>query len=211
MPLLKALVTGFEPWEGSLNPSGTIAKELNRKKFGRLEVIGLEVPEDFYSLPKLALSLVRKHRPDVVISLGWDYTPAIKVEKIALNVMNAEFGGEEVPDNSGNVPKGSPVVRSSPLAYTGTLPVESIVQDIRSAGIPVFRSYNAGTHCCNTIMYSFLRAAKTQKKKPLSGHIHLPPVPGMETHLQVKPMELETERRAVEIAIGTCGRYVRKR
>ncbi len=207
---MRALVTGFEPWTGTINPAGTIAKGLNGRKFDGLEVVGLEVPEDFYGLPKLALSLIREYRPRVAISLGWDYTSTIKVEKVALNVMEAVFGGEDVPDNFGNLPKGLPILPGRPLAYGGTLPVESIVEEIKSAGIPVVTSYNAGTHCCNTMMYSFLNGVKVGKTETISGHIHLPPIPGMKTHLPVKPMELETERKAIEIAIKTCERQVRQ-
>jgi pyrrolidone-carboxylate peptidase len=101
---LKALVTGFEAWAGDANPASTIAKELNRKTIGGIEVVGVEVPEDFYRLPKLASRILKRVSPKVVLSLGWDLTSAIKVEKIAINVMASDFGGHVVPDNYNHRP-----------------------------------------------------------------------------------------------------------
>jgi pyroglutamyl-peptidase len=208
---MRILVTGFEPWKGSINPAGIIAKGLNGKKFDGIIVVGLEVPEDFYGLPALAASLVEEYRPQAVISLGWDYTPAIKVEKTARNMMDSDFGGEEVPDNFGNFPDSAPVVRGGPPSYQSSLPVESIVKAIKSAGIPAFTSYDAGTHCCNTMMYSFLRAVSLKRIDAISGHIHIPPTRAVKTHLKVKKMALGKERRAIEIAVATTARYLKNR
>jgi len=205
---LLALVAGFEPWKGSANPAGIIAKGLNGMKFDGLSIVGIEVPEDFYGLPRLALSLVKKHRPRVVISLGWDYTSSIKVEKVARNKMDSEFGGEQVPDNFGNLPRNAPVIRGGAPYYRSTLPVESIVKAVRAEGIPAVVSRDAGTHCCNTMMYSFLRAVKRTGIESISGHIHVPPTPRMKTVLKVKPMVLEKERKAIEVAVETCARVL---
>jgi pyroglutamyl-peptidase len=206
---LRILLAGFEPWKGSVNPAGAVAKGLDGRTIEGGRVVGVEVPEDFYGLPRVARSLVREHRPDVVISLGWDYTPAVKVEKVAVNMMYAVFGDQLVPDNLGRSPRGVPVASRGPVALRSTLPVESIVSDLSAAGIPAFASYSAGTHGCNAMMYSFLTAVR-REHHGVAGHIHLPPTEGVETRFPVARMELETERKAIEIAIGSCARSLRR-
>jgi pyroglutamyl-peptidase len=209
---VKLLLTGFEAWAGQVNPSGLIAKKLNGRKIGSLKVVGRELPEDFYNLPLLVEKMIKEIRPDAVISTGWDYTPAIRVEKVALNVMNSVFGEKVVPDNSGNRPEAEPVINGGDLAYMSTLPASEIVDSLRSAGIPAYVSYHAGTHCCNTTMYSFLHAIRSTRSSAIAGFMHLPPIPAMvRTRKGIPSMSLSSETKAVEIAIRVCSEHLRLR
>src|SRR5579862_9305 len=113
---MRALVTGFEGFAGKINPSGLIASSLDGVRIGNLEVTGRELPEDFANLPSIMRDLVREVKPDILISTGWDYISKFKIEKIALNVQNSEFGEKVVPDNKGNSPVGQDVIAKGPLA-----------------------------------------------------------------------------------------------
>ncbi|MDG6988597.1 MAG: pyroglutamyl-peptidase I [Nitrososphaerota archaeon] len=207
---MRILLAGFEPWKGSVNPAGAVAKSLDGMTIEGGRVVGVEVPEDFYGLPRITRSLVKEHRPDAVISLGWDYTRAVKVENVAVNMMFAVFGDQLVPDNRGRSPRGVPISKRGPVALRSTLPVRSIVSDLSAAGIPAVESYDAGTHGCNTMMYSFLMAVR-KERHGVSGHIHLPPTEGVDARFPVEKMELDTERKAIEIAVGSCARSLRRR
>jgi pyroglutamyl-peptidase len=211
---MKALITGFEAWARSINPGGMIVNQMNGSKVDGVEIIGVELPEDFYAIPKLAKQVFKKYLPNIVISLGWDYTHTVRVERIALNVMSSIFGGKVVPDNKGNTPKDEPVVKGAPLALRSTLPVDQIVEALAKVNIPVSGSFHAGTHCCNATMYSFLQATRSHSDT-ISGFIHVPPIPEMlkEIHKSDKSssiftLPLSTEKLAVEVAVKECKRYL---
>src|SRR5579875_3614769 len=128
---MKALVTGFEAWAGHMNPGGMIAKELNGRNLDGLDVVSVELPEDFYAIPGLARKYFDELHPNIIISIGWDYTRTVRVEKV-------------VPDNRGNTPKDQPVIKGAPLARRSTLPVDRIVSAIGRSEIPVAGSFYAG-------------------------------------------------------------------
>ncbi len=209
---LKALVTGFEGWQGRVNPSGKIALELDGKEFEGLSVIGKELPENFYELPGVLRDLVRRIKPDILICSGWDYVSKIKVEKIGLNVMNSVFDDKIVPDNYGQKPMGERIIPRGSPALEASFPAELIVENLNRIGIPAYVSYHAGTHCCNTVMYSALYFLKKTKPKSIAGFIHLPPIEEMGlTRESVTPMPLEREREAMESALITCRDYLNSR
>ena len=203
---MQALVTGFEGWAGRENPSGKIAKSLDGKRFGDLLVHGRELPEDFTTLPQIMKKLIAGIKPDIVIGTGWDYVSAIKVEKVALNFQNCRFGEKLVPDNYNHRPLGSDVIRRGELALRATLPVDEIVQGLAAKKIPAFASYQAGTHCCNTVMYSAIYySQRTKGRSPIAGFIHIPPVETMTVKASgTKPLSLARERAAIESALETC-------
>jgi pyroglutamyl-peptidase len=201
---MQALLTGFEGWAGKMNPSGKIAKSLNTRKYGELQVAGYELPEDFYKLPGILSKLIGKLRPDIIIGTGWDYISKIKVEKVALNVQNSFFGGATVPDNYKHAPKGGEVIKRGELALRSTLPAEKIVDRLNKRKIPAFVSYQAGTHCCNTVMYSGIFYSKRAKQNTIAGFIHIPPVEEMRVkRAATSPMKLEREISAIETALET--------
>ncbi len=203
---MRILLTGFEAWAGNKNPSGMIAKELDGKIISGAAVVGRVLPEDFYAIPRLARKLVAEVKPDVVISTGWDYTKAIKVEKVALNIMNSYFADKVVPDNYGNKPDDEPIIKRGPLALHSTFPADEIVNELKKRKIPATTSYHAGTHCCNTAMYSFLY------QRIISGFIHVPPLPEMiKNDDRNMAMPLKTQKRAIEIAIEVCAKHLSRK
>jgi pyroglutamyl-peptidase len=171
------------------------------------------LPEDFYKLPKLLKQLIRKFQPEIIIGTGWDYVSKVKVEKIALNVQNSLFGESAVPDNYNHKPEGEQVVKQGPLALRSTLPSELIIKRLKNHRIPAFVSYQAGTHCCNTVMYSaiYYSSRVGPGRNMLTGFIHIPPVSEMKLERSgTKPMRLDKERSAIEIALKSCRDYLKK-
>ena len=206
---MRALLTGFEGFAGRENPSGKIARSLDKKKYGKLQVTGRELPEDFYRLPGILHSLIEKNRPDIVIGTGWDYISKVKVERISLNVQNSRFGDSIVPDNYKHTPKNNEVVKRGELALRSTLPAERIVANLTKRNIPAFVSYHAGTHCCNTVMYSAIYYSQRTQRKTIAGFIHIPPVEEMAVQGRgTSPMKLDHETAAIECALETCDSYL---
>jgi pyroglutamyl-peptidase len=202
---MRAVVMGFEAFAGKMNPSGLIAKSLNDSSIDELQISGYEIPEDFYKLPGVVKRLVETQAPNIVIGTGWDYISKIKVERIALNLQNSEFGEVTVPDNYNHEPNGREVIHNAALALRSTLPAEKIVSRLKKKGIPAYVSYHAGTHCCNTVMYSAIYYALKKNRKAQAGFIHIPPVSEMKIERAgTMPMTLDEERRAIEIVLRTC-------
>ncbi len=203
---MKIILTGFKSLTGRVSPSMLVVNQLKGSKIGGLEIVGAELPEDFTVVPRAVERILEWERPAVAISLAWNYPPWVKLEKIALNVMDCREGDRVIPDHQGNRPNGVPVVEGAPLAYAATLPAEEIVQRIASDGIPTFVSYAAGTHVRNAAMYSLLHWTKKKKIHTMAGQIHIPPLPGMFGPEQAT-MDLATEvratSRAVEVCVGT--------
>lgn len=209
---MRALIVGFEGFAGKMNPSGLIARSLHQTSIDELQVSGFEIPEDFCKLPAVVKRLVDKMAPDVVIGTGWDYTSKIKVERIALNIQNSEFGEVTVPDNYNHEPNGREVIHHGELALRSTLPADEIVFDLRKRKIPAFVSYHAGTHCCNTVMYCAIYYATKRKRKAIAGFMHIPPVSEMKVkNSGVSPMKVDEERKAIETALRTCKDYLMKK
>lgn len=208
---MRALVTGFEGFDSRSNPSGMIAKHLDGKVLGGFEIAGRELPEDFYRLPEILHDFIREVKPRAIISAGWDYISKVKVEVVALNVMNSKFGDKLVPDNAGNSPIGEKVIKTGPLALKATYPAEQIVKEVSEAGIPAYVSYQAGTHCCNTVMYAALYHSQQLRPKPFCGFMHIPPIAEMKVKSgSTKSMSLVKETEAIECALIACGRQLRK-
>lgn len=209
MPQRIALLTGFEAWAGQVNPSGIVAGDLDGIEIDGVKVVGRELAEDFYKLPRIVSKLLREFRPSVVVSTGWDYVSRIKVEKIAVNTMDSVFGNAVVPDNYGNRPSGEPVISKAPLAVRATFPAELIVQNLNKAGVPAMLSYHAGTHCCNTVMFSVLHSLRLSRSRAIAGFMHFPPSPEMNVERPgIEPMSIEGDVEAVKIALRTCRDYL---
>lgn len=195
---MKILVTGFEPFGGeSRNPSREIVEGLP-DHLGGAELIKLILPVARGKASTILSEAVEKYLPDVVLSIGQaGGRSCITVERIAVNLEDYS-----IPDNDGNQPREEPVVPGGPDGYFSKLPVKTIVDAIRKAGIPAEQSLSAGTFVCNHVMYTagHLLAAKRPEAK--FGFLHVPFLPEQAAAMQGRPsMSLELSARAVEIAI----------
>ncbi|WP_423800946.1 pyroglutamyl-peptidase I [Neobacillus sp. SAB-20_R2A] len=164
------LLTGFEPFLSfTINPTMRIVEELNGQEVGGYKIHGEILSVDFKKAGKQLLEHLEAIKPDAVISLGlaggrFKITP----ERIAINVNDGE------PDNSGNTPVDEAIQAEGADGYMTTLPIRTMVNQLKEAGLPAEISNTAGTYLCNHVMYQSLHYAKTQNKKMPSGFIHIP-------------------------------------
>lgn len=175
MSTTTVLITGFEPFGGhATNPSLEVATALQDHPGWVTGVL----PVDFSRCVRLIGDLVRRHRPQVVLSLG--LAPGrerLGLERVAVNLIDAR-----IPDNAGEQPVDVPVIPAGPSAYFTTLPVKAMRRAIHEAGIEAELSLSAGTYGCNAVMYAGLHAAAGgggRVEGPTTtraGFAHLPPV-----------------------------------
>ncbi len=195
---MKILVSGFDPFAGEkINPAIEAVKVLPDKIKGA-EIIKIEIPTVVgKSVDKLE-EKIEEVMPDVVISVGQAGGRSdVTVERVAINVDDFR-----IKDNEGNQPIDEKIVEDGADAYFLTLPIKSIVENIKSANIPASVSNTAGTFICNHVAYkiAYLQATKYQNMR--TGFIHIPFIPEQVVNKPNAPsMSLGTIEKALEKAI----------
>ena len=193
------LVTGFKPWgKFRTNPSGIIAKNLDGLRLGSEAMMGVELDVSYRRVRKTLPRLIEDLSPKLVINLGLaPGTPGIRVERVAINIVDAgkDVDGVELRDTE--------IVQGGPAAYFSTLPTRKIVEALRGDGIPSHLSYTAGTFLCNYTMYLSLHTVKTLGVDAKAGFLHVPLTPEMAVDGKAPSMPLGMIEKAVKIAIET--------
>lgn len=190
------LLTGFESFGSErINPSQEVASKLHGELIRRHRIEGAVLPCVFRNSLPLLRRLVRRHDPAVVICLGQaGGRAAITPERVAINIDDAR-----IPDNAGQQPLDRPVVRGGPAAYFSTLPLKTMVRDMRDAGLPAEVSQTAGTFVCNHVFYGLMHALR-DRPAVRGGFIHLPWLPGQGT----PAMELAAMETGIRLAITSA-------
>ncbi len=167
--MVKMLVTGFEPFGGDdENPTSIIANGMNGRVMNGVEIVGRVLPVSYVRAKSSLIDLLHSIKPDVYVGLGLaPGSTGVAVEKVALNIARGR-------DNDGDDMDDEPIIEDGPAAYFSTLPVRSLVEALRSAGIPARESYHAGTYLCNYVMYIGLRIAAVEGVPRVAGFMHFP-------------------------------------
>jgi len=203
---VKILVTGFDPFGGEkVNPAYEAVKLLPDSIAGA-DIIKLEIPTVFTRSVSVVEEGIKKHQPDVVLSIGQaGGRSSITVEKVAINLAEAR-----IPDNDGEQPLDQKLKEDGDTAYFATIPVKAMVNHIRENGIPANVSYTAGTYVCNSIMYNVLYMTHKSYPNIKAGFIH---VPFSTEQAAQKPdgiasMPVETISKAIEYALEVIAKNI---
>lgn len=209
------LLTGFQGYGGrAINPAEEIVRHLDGETVAGETIRGQVLPVRDAGLGEGLARLIEEQGPKAVICLGlWPGEPMIRLERVGLNI-----SAFEIPDNEGALVQG-PVRDGGLLALASSLPNDAIKDRLIEAGIPARLSSSAGNYLCNATLYHALTAAARQTPSPPCGFVHLPYLPEqiaglladtarearLELHQRgdLASMALETQVRAVRIAIGT--------
>jgi pyroglutamyl-peptidase len=126
----------------------------------------------------------------------------ICLERFALNVDD-----EELPDNSGRVLNGTPIVRGGPAAYESTLPLNRLLKVLRAKGIRANISNHAGTYVCNHAFYVARHESERLRPGMPCGFIHVPNLRRGSSKTQA--MALDDMAEAVEVCLHTVAKISR--
>lgn len=202
---MKVLVTAFEPFGGaSVNPALEAVRRLPASIAGA-DVVTARLPVVFEKDAAVVEAAIEAERPDVVLCVGQAGGRShITPEFVGINYANAR-----IPDNEGNRPVGR-LVTDGPDAYFSALPVFSMVEAARAAGVPAAVSYSAGTYCCNEVLYRLLHYLATRHPGVRGGFVHVPYAPEQVCSLGegTPSMSLDLMVRGLTAMIGaavTCG------
>jgi pyroglutamyl-peptidase len=195
---VKVLVTGFTPFGGeTVNPSWEAVKRLPDKING-IEILKLELPTVFGASGDIAIDFIKREKPRAAISVGQaGGRKHITPERVAINIDDAR-----VPDNKGNKPTDSPIIKGAREAYFSTLPIRKMVEKIEETGVPAQISNSAGTFVCNHVMYRLLHEASTAETPFLAGFIHVPFCEKQVIDKDEPAMSMEDICKGLEVAVG---------
>jgi pyroglutamyl-peptidase len=195
----KVLLTGFTRFgEYKINPSGEIVKRLNGKTIKGNKIIGLILPVVFGKAGQMVINAIKKHQPDIVISLGLSNNASgIIIERVGLNIHTGK-------DESCVTPSSEYIIKDGAPAYFSGLPSERILAKLRKNNIPANISYHAGTYLCNEVLYTALNYIAAQKLSIKAGFIHIPNLPeqiAKHPNPSRPSMSLEMIAKAVKIVV----------
>lgn len=200
---MNILVTGFEPFGGSLlNPSELVVKGLAEiQPVADSQIFGIVLPVDGKRAAAELIDAIREYLPEAVVCFGQARgRSVVSIERIAINWLDYR-----IPDNQGSQIVDEPVVPGGPAAYFTTLPIRVMQQEVERAGVPVEICLSAGSFLCNQVMYSMLHFLAENAPEIRGGFIHLPILPEQAAERQAPhpSMALATSLRGVTAALNS--------
>lgn len=175
------LLTGFGPFPGApFNPTEPLVRELARKRFPGLANIRLLAhifKVSYDAVDRELPALIAKEKPDALIMFGLAArTRHVRIETRARNALT-----RALPDAEGNLPLTGTIVPGGPVALALRTPAQRLLVALRSAGLPVKISHDAGHYLCNYLCW---RAAKSARKgtPQITSFIHVPSVHRWQLH-----------------------------
>ena len=217
--LFRSLLTGFAtPAAHKARPSGDLLPLIMETPPVGVIVRTQLLPVDPEGALLKAIEAMDRLLPDAVIGLGPNEgQPLLCVERIAINVDDREG-----PPRAGRRGGGELIDAAGPAAYFSTLPVHTIVEKIKSGGVPATVSNSAGTFLCNRLFYALLHYVSLRgqeswfKRRPPAGltsrigFIRLPTTPelaGLRGEAE-QALPLETTLEGVRLAVEAVVAFV---
>jgi pyroglutamyl-peptidase len=195
-------LTGFDPFGGeAINPSLKIAYALDGAVIASHRVVGAELPTEFARALRVLDTLLRKHRPTLVIAVGQaGGRSGISLERVAVNLIDAR-----IPDNAGDQPIDVRVVKRAANAYFSTLPVKAMLAALRTAKIPAELSQTAGSFVCNQVFFGLLHRLAHTRRKVRGGFVHVPYLPEQARNFPgTASLPLDTMITALRLCLETA-------
>ena len=198
---MKVLITGFEPFNGSLlNPSQMLIDAIRDDIAVDVKIEKMTLPVDQVKGPEKLLDGIHQYNPDAILAFGLaSGRSRISLEQVAINLMDFR-----IPDNNGTVIADQPIIADGPAAYFSTLPIRVMHTNLRAEGIPAEISFSAGAFLCNQVFYTMMHEIACHKLSTRAGFIHLPALPeqAAQSTKSVPSMCLDLEIQAVQIMIN---------
>lgn len=161
------LLTGFEPFGGwARNVSAEAVQALDGRVLAGALVAARVLPVAYPRALRVLDRALDEVRPDAVVAFGIHGQKAhgFRVESLAANSL--EF---RIPDNDGTVRSGEAIDPAGPGSRRVTLDSRALAAAIRSRGLRVRHSRDAGRYLCNAVYYWLL--GRTSQ----AAFVHVPP------------------------------------
>lgn len=168
----RVLVTGFKPFLGeSVNPSEILLEHIKRDFSVGVDTVLL--PVSFAEcFPRLS-RVIEQGDYDFIFMLGQaGGRSQVCFERVALNWIETSK-----PDEDGYTPPQQKIDEREESALFCSLPLSSIVSQLRDQGLPAKVSLSAGGYVCNYLYFRVLQSLKEHKMKAQAVFIHVPYLP----------------------------------
>jgi pyroglutamyl-peptidase len=166
---MRALVTAFEPFGGSLVNASAEAVALLPERVGDVDIVRAVLPCVFGAASARLAELIAATEPDVVVAVGEaGGRTSVDLERVAVNLDDAR-----IPDNAGNRPIARPVVAGAPVAYLSGLPIKACAAAVEDLGVPGGVSNTAGSFVCNHVFFSLMHLLDG-RPGVRGGFVHVP-------------------------------------
>lgn len=193
------LITGYEPFGGdTFNPSLELAKTLSGYTYRDYTFQYAQIPVNRKECIPTMERAIDCYQPEIIICTGLAYArAAISIERVAINVADFPW-----PDNAGYLALNETIDPTGETAYFATLPIRSMLKNLKDNGVPSYISNSAGTYCCNMLMYGTLNYIKKNHLSIRAGMMHVPYTPEMvlDKDPTMPSMSLDTMIKGVRLA-----------
>jgi len=165
------LLYGFSKFnEIKNNPSETLVKKLSSCTFSNSNVYTKVFNVSYDDLKHRVEKIFTERDYDLVLGFGiWLGIPAIKLEKIAVNLIDSP-----IPDIDGNVIYNRKIIENSPEVLLTNIDLNLIRDTLLENNIPCYISPEIDTYICNYAYYLLLHHIKESGKNIKCGFIHIP-------------------------------------
>lgn len=173
----RVLLTGFEPFPADStrdNSSEEAVSAFDETSVPGVSVMRLTLPVEFDTAPDVALDVVARCAPDIVIGFGQGRSK-VDVELTAYNRKDSADVAGGVPDNRGIVAAGDSIIDGGSAELSTGLPADAISSALAAQGISAGPSTDPGRYVCNNLFYRLMAEAQTSGR--IAGFVHLPRIP----------------------------------
>ncbi len=166
------LISAFGPFGSfTTNPSQKLLESLLSDPIQGIQLMGITLPVRYNVAPEILLAEIRLRKPAAVISFGVATgSDDLRLERIAIN-----WDESDVPDQSGDTPRGRKIDPDGPDGLFSSLPLQQMMEALDGQALPYRISNTAGTYLCNHLMYRTLWALRQEGIDIPCGFVHIPP------------------------------------
>ncbi len=199
---MRALVTGFEAFDGAGSNASHEAVRRLPPRIGALDIITALLPTSFARAGAVLIREIERADPAIVLCVGEARErTALNIERIAINLQDARTA-----DNDGAQPIDTPIAAGAPAAWFSTLPVRAIHDALSAAHLPSTLSYSAGTFVCNHVFYTLMQYEAQTHARWRGGFLHVPAWRIDSALGKTATMTLDDIVRGLVIALKTSAR-----
>jgi pyroglutamyl-peptidase len=169
-----ALVVGFGRFPGAPdNPSAKVARAIaarRRPALAATKIVPAVLPTTYHAVASDLPALLNRYDPDVVLFFGLaSRADVVRVESRAVNAASAFHA-----DAKRLKMPAREVVGGAPRYLGARAPLQKLVAAVRTAGVAVRQSRDAGRYICNASLFTTLDAARRTGRPRQVAFIHIP-------------------------------------
>jgi pyroglutamyl-peptidase len=203
----RAILTGFEPFGPyKYNPTQDMARLLNYRRVGNLEISGLVLPCTYYGTFNLLSEKITQLSPELVISGGLSSSiRSPRLELIGRNIMNGKY-----PDAHGRKPYEEPLVPEGDLFHAVNTDIIWLEKCLSEKNIEADVSADAGEYICNALIYLTMKMIHEETLPVRFSFFHTPWTEDYRGKMDLEPNKVTIAKSDLEKFIEVLATSINK-